>query len=614
MLVPALCLVSTLAHAQSLDMPASPDPMTTGECKPLRDASDVLAESGRYYIVGQMQLLAQEPATTPTPYVGAFLLASGPELSDWKLLTADAGTNEMTRLCVAWAGHGVRVRQEGNFWHSPSVRIAPVVRNDFPGCHTAHGAPDHQCLSLIDYLRQPQRRRPVTLLLRLGEQSKHWLSLKVGAQDASLHLQMHDADGEVTTARMGMGFQWKPNLNYAVANDPLLPLDSIALRKGDARPLAPPSKAFARQMETDDGNYDLDLFWTGTAIDPMRDAKRADRPHPSRAYEVEVLNDSGSHVLDTLYSYRPFLKYPTERQRRVHQYSFLFDGHINLRIRTLGAGHRPGSWHTWMRVPVRRDYPYVVATGGQSNVEAWFNPKSGKTRDQQARTDFRRTIARSMGIPPYDVAIFNVSQGGSAVDRAARSTPVHYWYDIDKDQPGPLLTDALARFAMWKHINLMVWVQGERETFATSMDEQYQGEPKTSPVRWMRATKTIFKHLRHTKSTATNMPIVFEGLGRLWYAGEQVHEKQRDRYLAEQVKLVKSQPDTWFGADASSFLFSDYQPLLLSKVHYGPGMYHILARRMGRFVGRLLAGGHPSQTFPKFRVQPANIVQPSGEK
>lgn len=608
LLILGTCTLVFLCHA----LPASAKGLTmhTGECKALRPVSDALVESGAYYVVARMTLFAPQRARGVSPYVAAFLLAGGPHLGDWKLLTGNADENHMTQVCDFAEGHGVRVRSEGRFWQERGARVTPASHDDFPGCKTVNGDAAPLCQTLVEYLRQPQRNAPVTLLLHLDKPSGHWLSLSVATPGAVLRLLRHGPGGKVNAVMQGMDFTWKPNLDQALAVDPLLPLDSVALRKGDAPALPPPARVFARSMETDDGNYDLDLFWTGPGIHPMADAARADQAHPPRAYEVQILNYDGSKVLDTLYTYRPFLKYLTARQRRVNTY--VFEGGINLRIRTLGAGHLTGQWQTDLHVPIRRDYPYVVFIGGQSNVEAWFNHLSGKPRDREARVTFRQTIARSMGIPPYDVAVVNVSQGGSAVDRVARSTPSHYWYDLKKNQAGPLLTQALARMAKWKHVDLMVWAQGERETFATAMGEHYPGEARTSPARWQRATEDIFNRLRHTRETVPNMPIVFEGLGRLWYEGRQVNETVRNRYLARQVKLVRSQPDTWFGADASAFTIQDYEPLLPSLVHYGPGMYHILAKRMGRFVGRLLAGAQPAQSFPVITPVPAESAPALG--
>lgn len=572
------------------------DFLPTGQCKLLRPVSDKLIQTGRYYVVASMNLLASTNADASSSPVAAFLVAAGPDLGDWKLLAADADEDQMTQLCTLASGSGARVRSSGYFWNDPDVRLASASTSDGAGCKVGDSAAVDHCQTLITYLQQQQRHSPVSLILPERPRDTSWISLMAGASEDSFKLQQHRSDGSTTTLGVATDFHWKPNLDQALQADPLLPLDHVRLRKGDEAALSAPSVMSARQMESNDDNYDIDLFWGGADIQPLRDAQLAQQADPPRAYEVQVLGDGGKRVLDTLYTYQPYLKYLTPRQRRVNTY--VFDHDISVRIRSLGQGRLAGAWRTFLKVPVRRDYPHVVFTGGQSNVEAWFNHLSGKTDDQEARTTFRRSIAQSMGVPPYDVAVVNVAQGGSAVDRVARSAPEHYWYDVDKDQPGPLLTEAMTRMAMWRHVDLMVWVQGERETFAEAMGEHHPGEATASTIRWERATAAIFKRLRHTAGTAENMPIVLQGLGRLWYAGKQVNETQRDEYLAAQVGLACADPATWYGADASEFTLQDYQPLLPSKVHYGPGMYHLLAARMGRFVGDLLAGGSPQQPWP----------------
>ena len=146
-----------------------------------------------------------------------------------------------------------------------------------------------------------------------------------------------------------------------------------------------------------------------------------------------------------------------------------------------------------------------VPFAGQSNAAGHFSTSSGQ--------GINKFLADLSGFTAADsVTSLNTASGGSAVDRRAvqTSSPNKYWWDLDADRPGPLLTAAVADIkAQGVTPAGIVWAQGERD--ARSLAGQV-GDPPTNIERYKQATEAVFDYFRG-ELDIPDLPIYIQQIG-----------------------------------------------------------------------------------------------------
>jgi len=341
----------------------------------------------------------------------------------------------------------------------------------------------------------------------------------------------------------------------------------------------------------------IDLVWDGA----VESCQPRDPDAGKTRYQLRIVHPGSRKLVFETETTRPYYDFTVEEQRAAFGYAF--DDSLLVSLRALRSGQPAPRWPAARRIEIARDYRIAVALAGQSNVEAYVNALSTTPSLGHAATTLRRALADALGLPIYEVAVFNLAAGGTAMDRAARWSPEDrdYWYDLERQRPGPLLRRARQWLAPWPKVDAILWAQGERETYAMALGQRHPGEPAPSLERWRAATEAVWADLRKAAGNP-DLPIVVQGLGRYWLKGREANQIAREHSFAVQQAMIRDDPNVYFGANLSDHGIDFYEEGPDSKVHYRPESYHRLAETVAPILAGAIRGERVIEPWPAPRV------------
>ncbi len=235
---------------------------------------------------------------------------------------------------------------------------------------------------------------------------------------------------------------------------------------------------------------------------------------------------------------------------------------------------------------ISTDYTFVFA--GQSNAARHFNSYDiGLTGAEQ----FEETINALTGVSSTNATI-NTASGGSAVLRNAQDdlTDTNYWWDLDANQPGPLLLDAIASIqAAGGSVTGIIWAQGEQDA---------QSIGGTTPVQvtiedYIEATKAVFDYFR-TELGDPDLPIFIQQLSTTDLPSA---EDEFPLVRAAQTDIADEMEGVYIAAPT-------YDVPLVDNFHFASDAnptdgYRTVAERLAHFAVETLGGGtEPSFVSP----------------
>jgi hypothetical protein len=206
-----------------------------------------------------------------------------------------------------------------------------------------------------------------------------------------------------------------------------------------------------------------------------------------------------------------------------------------------------------------------VPFAGQSNAYGHFSTDSGAGID--------RFLSDLSGYTGADsTTAINTASGASAVDRIAAPTWAlnRYWWDLEADAPGPLLTAAIADIKdQGVTPTGIVWAQGEQD--GQSLAGKV-GTP-TTIARYKEATEAVFDYFR-SELDLPDLPIYLQHIaGYTGSAGQAAHHPIR-----------QAQSDLANDLDNVFIAASSYDQPLSDNVHFTGAGYATIGARLARYI------------------------------
>lgn len=271
-------------------------------------------------------------------------------------------------------------------------------------------------------------------------------------------------------------------------------------------------------------------------------------------YKAELIDTSNSTVVSTKYTYDT--KAFFELEQTLPYWGFA-PSYFRVRITAVG----PEISTTWEGSLGAVDDSWVkkvVLFGGQSNCQGHLtflsDPLNTGRKDRVSGAAIRRSLATTLGYQYAEVMPVDLTAGDSAIDKLAdvnSPTGTNYWYDLDSDADGPLLTTFLNGAAPYAGRVLgIVWAQGETDTISS-----YAGGSRVSTTtRWTNATNAVMNRIRQLVFDS-QAPIVMQIMGRSWINGSERNGVEWQNYRNAQRSLITARSDvvlaTW--SDGAEF-------------------------------------------------------------
>jgi len=217
-------------------------------------------------------------------------------------------------------------------------------------------------------------------------------------------------------------------------------------------------------------------------------------------------------------------------------------------------------------------------TVGQSDIDFEFVPFAGQSNayghfDTASGAGVDRFLSDLAGYTGADsTTAINTASGASAVDRIAAPDwgPTRYWWDLEADAPGPLLTAAIADIKdQGVTPTGIVWAQGEQDGQSLA---GYEGTP-TTIARYKEATEAVFDYFR-SELDLPDLPIYMQHIGGYTgSAGQAAHHPIR-----------QAQSDMANDLDNVFIAASSYDQPLSDNVHFTGAGYATIGARLARYI------------------------------
>lgn len=155
----------------------------------------------------------------------------------------------------------------------------------------------------------------------------------------------------------------------------------------------------------------------------------------------------------------------------------------------------------------------VVAYAGEGNASGHFLIG---TRPDRGVDEIQRKLMQQFGVGLGSFEFVNGALGSSAADRAGAINPNAttnglWWWDLEKDQPGPAFDNMLKVLGSRKP-QAIIWAQGGQD--ANAIYAPGNRNPVPTGARFKLATQKIFAHMRSL--WGANLPIFMQELGWNW--------------------------------------------------------------------------------------------------
>jgi len=379
--------------------------------------------------------------------------------------------------------------------------------------------------------------------------------------------------------------------------------EQVSLRPPSEKPVEPEILRIEARRQADVGP--IEIVWELDADSRSSVLGHGDGASPW-IFLVEVYDFEGLALLHEGRSDKPFYIFSLADQQAAFGYAL--GETVTLSVRLYEEEAAPSEAPETLRLPITREYPLVVALAGQVNAAAYAMEASRSEPLGLARERLRQSLALGLQRPIFDIGLVDLAVAGAADERAARwqAEAKTYWYDLDSGQPGPLLIRALQELAKWPRLDAVIWASGENSLIGEALARRYPGEAAPNSERWRSAVEAIWRELR--AASAPDLPIVVQGLGRLWYRGHEVHQAVRDRYAGVQLALIEADERAFLGADLTAFGRDFYRAEAESAIAYAPDSYHALADRLATALAPILEGQPPpDRAGPDYVAQPQAV-------
>jgi len=403
--------------------------------------------------------------------------------------------------------------------------------------------------------------------------------------------------------------------------------EQVSLRPPSEKPAEPEILRIEARRQADVGP--IEIVWELDADSRSSVLGHGDGASPW-IFLVEVFDFEGLALLHEGRSDKPFYIFSLADQQAAFGYAL--GETVTLSVRLYEEEAAPSEAPETLRLPITRDYPLVVALAGQINAAAYAMEASRSEPLGLARERLRQSLALGLQRPIFDIGLvdlavavhlndqphngrdsgaigsylaalthFAVLSGESPVGQPA--APIYEQFDNEKDTA---LIRALQELAKWPRLDAVIWASGENSLIGEALARRYPGEAAPNSERWRSAVEAIWRELR--AASAPDLPIVVQGVGRLWYRGHEVHQAVRDRYAGVQLALIEADERAFLGADLTAFGRDFYRAEAESAIAYVPESYHALADRLATALAPILEGQPPpDRAGPDYVAQPLAV-------
>lgn len=202
------------------------------------------------------------------------------------------------------------------------------------------------------------------------------------------------------------------------------------------------------------------------------------------------------------------------------------------------------------------------AFAGQSNADGHFNignPTGSDVFEGRIQT-----------LSSFPTQALNVSVGGSGSNNITDPN-IPYWWDLNGNQPGPLLNDAVASINQTlqagEDLDGIVWAQGEADAFGVFYSNTSYATTVTGNL--VTATNNVFDHFRN--NFGADLPIFIQEIGDYPVPGGSTSAVNGfDAVRDAQQSIINADPNTYLGAATDGLAHRD-------DLHFNGASYGIIA-------------------------------------
>ena len=218
---------------------------------------------------------------------------------------------------------------------------------------------------------------------------------------------------------------------------------------------------------------------------------------------------------------------------------------------------------------------------GQSNANGHFFRRGGDGSGGSLGNDvFEDAIEDRFG---GSTSAVNASTSGSGSNQYADGT--QYWWDVDRDRPGPELEKAMRQIrsaeSSGRDVDGLIWAQGEDDARAVRDD---RGNLASTVSRFEDATRSVFDYIR-AELDDPDLPIFIQQLGDFpqdggWLDGP---DGALDAMRAAQARIVSEMDDVYLGARTTDI--SQHH----DTIHFNNAGYGAIAERLADTVSDVVS-------------------------
>jgi len=213
----------------------------------------------------------------------------------------------------------------------------------------------------------------------------------------------------------------------------------------------------------------------------------------------------------------------------------------------------------------------LFAFAGQSNAEGHFY-RSAKRGDKRTGAEvFADEVETRTGVRPK---VLNIAVGGSVSSNQVHEDATSYWWDAQRDRPGPALARAVREIQSvaqdGRTLDAIIWAQGETDAYSVFYNDAARTDDLVSAHQ--HALEQIFAHLR--QMFGPDLPILIQELGYYPVPQHALSEGNAFHEIRSvQSRLIQSQPHIHLGARSNGLPHRD-------ELHFAHESYQKLAQSL----------------------------------
>ena len=225
----------------------------------------------------------------------------------------------------------------------------------------------------------------------------------------------------------------------------------------------------------------------------------------------------------------------------------------------------PADYH----VVVTASGDHTVAEAGPSMAVAIDGTQISGLGGAEAFAEATRHYFADPSVTMIDTAVM-----GSTVDDLVNPTGAGTWWNLDTNQPGALLLNAVQTVKASGHdVTGIIWAQGEQEAINLSTRT-----PKTSADRYIQSTEAVFAYFRAALGNP-NLPIFIQQLGDDKPANKPDSlNPYFDVIRAAQIKVAAETAHAYMAAPTYDLA------IMPGGIHFTPQSYATIGQRLAAYV------------------------------